>query len=58
MPIAHEDSRWSNSGSPAAAFEARVTPSVGAGREVMQDAGENTTSPARTFEARIQQTGT
>ncbi len=39
--------------------EARVVATVGAGREVMVNASQNTNSPARTFEGRIiQETGT
>ena len=44
-----------NAGSAANLFEQRVTPTVGAGREVMKMAGQNATSPANAFEARCSQ---
>jgi hypothetical protein len=55
MPIASEASRWSNAGTAGNLFEQRVTATVGAGREVMAVAGQNTNSPSRTFEGRIVQ---
>jgi hypothetical protein len=54
MPIGSENSRWANTSTPNP-HEARVTATVGAGREVVQHAGENTNSPARTYESRIAQ---
>lgn len=40
-------------------LETRAVASVGSGREVMVNSGQNTASPARTFEGRIiQETGT
>lgn len=35
--------------------ENRVTPTVGAGKEVMVTAGQNTSSAAYTFESRVSQ---
>ncbi len=42
MPVTNADAaRWSNATMPANAYEQRVTPAVGAGREVMRHAGFN-----------------
>ena len=49
------DGRWSNSTMADHVHEARITPTVGAGREVMLRAGENATSSAHTFEGRVTQ---
>ena len=52
--IAPESGRWANTNTPNP-HEGRVTPTVGAGREVMRMAGQNASSPANAFEARITQ---
>jgi hypothetical protein len=45
-----------NAGSAGNLFEQnRVTPTVGAGREVIGQHGQNAASPANTFEARCSQ---
>jgi hypothetical protein len=54
MPIAAENSRWSNSGTAANAHEARAAQGA---KEHTGHEGDNAASPARTFEARIVQEG-
>ncbi|MFI5069133.1 MAG: hypothetical protein ACHP9Z_34845 [Streptosporangiales bacterium] len=44
-----------NTASAAHAVEVKTTPTVGAGREVMDTAGANATSAAQTFEQRCSQ---
>lgn len=52
MPIATEDSRWSNTGSDANAFEARITQGEGISAESSRGGETNT---ANDLEARITQ---
>jgi len=54
MPIAPENSRWSNAGTAANAHEARATQGA---KEHTTHEGDNAASPAKTFEARIAQEG-
>jgi hypothetical protein len=55
MPIAAENSRWSNSGSAANLFEQRVSDPSESGKETVGMHDQNTNSPAKVFESRIQQ---
>jgi hypothetical protein len=50
----HTGKEGTNSGGA----EARVAVTVGAGREVLKQAGQNSSSAANTFEARVSQGGT
>ena len=54
MPIAPENSRWSNAGTASNAFEARA---VQGSKEHTGQEGQNAASPARMFEQRIAQEG-
>ena len=53
--IAPEGNRWSDAGTPANAFEVRLTDPIESGKEVVRMAGQNAASPANAFEQRIQQ---
>lgn len=54
MPIASENTRWSNAGTAANAAEARVSQGS---KEHTGHEGMNAASPAKVFEAKIVQEG-